>query len=420
MNFGHDVNNGKKAKQAIDRDTHNIIYGYAPVNNDLIDLKISAYHTEQMSTHMKPVSGNGKGFDSIAETQGIKVRNTSSFDTQKLYHALTYGYEYFDARMRYTDVSKNIYNKDVERGKSSSVYLEDDIRLADLHIIPGIRWDHYQYQTVNKQNEPFDRNYARFSKAFGLKYELEASTTLFANYTELFRGPLGKEIGVGLRNHNDNLKATTGYNLEAGLKGNYPDVFAENDGLSVSGKVFQTNYKNLATTLEETELHNIPKARLEGFELSAVYKLDNWTLRTGYAKVNNKTVKGNELFDRGSEFTPSVGDSITVGGSYLFDKTDIELGWSSRFVLSKNSKSKVKNSKTKEYETAGIHKTGYGVSDIYISWAPKSGVFKNAELQLGIDNIFDKRYNEHSYYLKSYQGQEEKGRNYKATISYKF
>ncbi|MDC9598430.1 TonB-dependent receptor domain-containing protein [Xenorhabdus anantnagensis] len=413
LNFGQDVNKGKKAKYAIDRDTHNITYGYTSVDNDLIDLKVSAYHTEQTSTHMKPVSGNGKGFDSVVETQGIKARNTSSFDTANVFHAVTYGYEYFDTRMRYTDVDENSYNKELEKADASSFYLEDDIQIADFHVIPGIRWDHYKYHTTNKNNESFDRTYARVSKALGLKYELGVSTTLFANYTELFRGPLGKEL-MGLSDHGNNLVEATGYNLETGLAGSYSNIFTDNDSLIVSGKVFQTNFKNLSTTLAKSELHNIPKARLEGFELATGYKLDNWSLKATYAKANNKIVNGNALFNKGTEFMPSVGDSMTVGASYLFDQTDIELGWNSRFILSKNSKGTNKNN------IVGIHKSGYGVSNMYISWAPKTGVFKNTELLFGIDNLFDKRYNEHSYYLKQYQGQEEKGRTYKATVSYKF
>ncbi|MBD2797436.1 TonB-dependent receptor [Xenorhabdus sp. 18] len=427
LNFGNDVlptiNNGQKAKYAIDRDTYNVIYGYAPVDNDLIDLKTSAYHTKQTSTHMKPANGNGKGFDSIAETQGVKIRNTSSFDTQNLAHALTYGYEYFDTRMAYTDVSENARDKEVEKGNASSVYLEDDIQFADFHVIPGVRWDHYKYHSFNKRNESFERTYARISKALGLKYELGASTTLFANYTELFRGPLGKEIAMGRTGHSNNLKATTGYNLETGVAGSYPSVFAENDTLAVSGKVFQTNFKNLSTTLAKSELHNIPKSRLEGFELATGYKLDNLSLKATYAKVNNKIIQGNAplniAFTRGLEFEPSVGDSLTVGGSYLFDKTDIELGWNTRFIMSKNSKGKDRNDK-KEEIIVDVHKSGYSVSDMYISWEPKTGVFKNTELLLGIDNVFDKRYNEHSYYLGTTQGQEERGRTYKATISYKF
>ncbi|WP_233420580.1 TonB-dependent receptor domain-containing protein [Xenorhabdus nematophila] len=302
----------------------------------------------------------------------------------------------------------------METGKSSSVYLEDDIQLANFHVIPGVRWDHYQYNTINKNNEPFERTYAHFSKALGLKYELGASTTLFANYTELFRGPLGKEIGLGPSNHNANLKATTGYNLETGAAGTYSDVFAENDSFTVIGKVFQTNFKNLATTLAERSLNNIPKSRLEGFELSTKYQLDNLSLRATYAKANNKILTGSALFDTRREFTPTIGDVFTIGGSYLFDKTDIELGWNSRFVRATDAKG------TDNGEIVNVHKSGYGVSDVYISWAPKSGSWKNTEIQLGIDNIFDKRYNEQSYYLNVYKGQEEKGRAYKATLSYKF
>ncbi|CCW30928.1 TonB-dependent receptor [Xenorhabdus nematophila] len=414
LNFGPDINKGKKAKYASERDGYNIVYRYVPVDNDLIDLKISAYHTEQNFNHMREVDGPGKGFDSIVETQGIRARNVSSFDTQKLSHVLTYGYEYFDTRMAYTDEEENIYKKVVETGKSSSVYLEDDIQLANFHVIPGVRWDHYQYNTINKNNEPFERTYAHFSKALGLKYELGASTTLFANYTELFRGPLGKEIGLGPSNHNANLKATTGYNLETGAAGTYSDVFAENDSFTVIGKVFQTNFKNLATTLAERSLNNIPKSRLEGFELSTKYQLDNLSLRATYAKANNKILTGSALFDTRREFTPTIGDVFTIGGSYLFDKTDIELGWNSRFVRATDAKG------TDNGEIVNVHKSGYGVSDVYISWAPKSGSWKNTEIQLGIDNIFDKRYNEQSYYLNVYKGQEEKGRAYKATLSYKF
>ncbi|CDL85147.1 TonB-dependent receptor domain-containing protein [Xenorhabdus szentirmaii] len=414
LNFGPDVNKGKKAKYASERDAYNISYRYVPVDNDLIDLKISAYHTEQSFTHMKEVNGPGKGFDSIVETQGIRARNVSRFDTQKLFHTLTYGYEYFDTRMAYTDEAENIRKKAVEAGKSSSIYLEDDIQLADFHIIPGVRWDHYQYNTINKKNEPFERTYSHFSKALGLKYELGASTTLFTNYTELFRGPLGKEIGMGPSNQNANLTATTGYNIETGAAGTYPNVFAENDSFTVIGKVFQTNFKNLATTLAKSELHNIPKSRLEGFELSTKYQLNNLSLRATYAKADNKILKGNELFDKRREFTPTIGDSFTIGGSYLFDKIDIELGWNSRFIRATDAKG------TDSGKIVTIHKPGYGISDAYISWAPKSGSWKNTEIQLGIDNIFDKRYNEQSYYLNTYKGQEEKGRAYKATISYKF
>ncbi|WP_416777163.1 TonB-dependent receptor domain-containing protein [Xenorhabdus budapestensis] len=414
LNFGSDINKGKKGKYVVERDAYNLTYRYVPVDNDFIDLKISAYHTEQNFNHMREVGGPGKGFDSIVETQGIRARNVSNFDTQKLSHVLTYGYEYFDTRMAYTDVSENVHKKAVETGKSSSVYLEDDIQIADFHFIPGVRWDHYKYNTINKNHEPFERTYARFSKALGLKYELGASTTLFANYTELFRGPLGKEIGLGPSNHNANLKTTTGYNLETGVAGTYPSIFAENDSFTVIGKVFQTNFKNLSTTLAKRELHNIPKSRLEGFELATKYKLDNWSLRATYAKANNKIMQGNELFDRRLEFTPTIGDSFTIGGSYLFDKTDIELGWNSRFVRSADAKG------TDSGRVVNVHKSGYSVSDMYISWVPKTGSFKNTEIQLGIDNIFDKRYNEQSYYLNIYKGQEEKGRTYKATISYKF
>ncbi|WP_233420573.1 TonB-dependent receptor plug domain-containing protein [Xenorhabdus nematophila] len=111
LNFGPDINKGKKAKYASERDGYNIVYRYVPVDNDLIDLKISAYHTEQNFNHMREVDGPGKGFDSIVETQGIRARNVSSFDTQKLSHVLTYGYEYFDTRMAYTDEEENIHKK---------------------------------------------------------------------------------------------------------------------------------------------------------------------------------------------------------------------------------------------------------------------------------------------------------------------
>jgi hemoglobin/transferrin/lactoferrin receptor protein len=419
-NFGPDVSKGKKAKYASERDAYTIAYRYVPVDNDLIDLKISAYHTEQDFTHMKEVNGPGRGFDSVVETQGIKARNVSKFDTYQLSHAVTYGYEYFDTRMKYSKAATNTHKKDVEAGKSSSVYLDDDIQLADFHIIPGVRWDHYQYNTVNTKREPFERTYVHVSKALGLKYELGTSTTLFANYTELFRGPLGKEVGMGEKNHNANLKATTGYNLETGMGGTYPSVFAENDNVTVIGKVFQTKFKNFATTLSESELHNIPKTQLEGFEFSAKYNLDNWSFKTTYAKANNKILQGNALFDKRREFTPTVGDSFTIGGSYLFDKTDIELGWNSRFVRSVKANGVEKDKKTKISEIVTINKAGYGVSDMYISWTPTSGSFKNTELLFGIDNIFDKRYDEQSYYLNTYKGQEEKGRSYKATISYKF
>ncbi len=425
LNFGVDINQGDKRKYEVDRDTYSIVYGFLPVDNDWVNLKVEAYSNKQISTHMKNLNGNG-GTDTIVKTQGIKLRNKSLFDMGNLNHTLTAGFEYYDSK---SSIDNNLYNNTtLEQGKSTALYLEDKIRFNKLTITPGIRWDHYKYDSFNGKylrggtilapgSAPYERSYSHVSKALGLKYDITPNFATFTNYTELFRGPSGKDLGIGYSENNQNLKATTGHNIEVGISSIGSDLLISGDGLSLTAKVFQTTYDDFVTVLSKRKLDNIPKARLRGGELSLGYQSGPWNANFSYSKVDNKIVDGNNDFIEGAEFEPSVGDTFILGLSYEFVKQSVELGWNTRLVKAKSSYG---------YDGKGalpvvnVHKQGYGVSDLYIAWAPKSNAWNGLDIVFGIDNIFNKKYNDQSYYLNTSQGQAEKGRNIKLTASYMF
>ncbi len=419
LNFGQDVNAGDQRKYEMDRETYSLSYGYTPVDNNLIDFKANVYSTQQTSTHQKSIDGSSGGTDTIVKTQGVKLRNESAFETGALAHRLIAGLEYYDSKASIDNASYN--HAQLERGKSTSLYLEDQIRIDNFTITPGIRWDRYRYDTINgklgRDMNAFDKTYTKFSKALGLRYDFTPNFAAFANYTELFRGPSGKDLGMGYSYNNNNLKATTGYNTEIGVTGSLSNLLANEDRFSATAKLFNTQYKDFVTVLAARKLDNIPKARLRGAELAMNYRYEGFKAHLGVSKVSNKITQGNDVFVEGAEFEPSIGDTYTLGVSYSFVDQSLELGWNSRFIRNKSSYG---------YDGRGampmvdVQKRGYGVSDIYVAWTPKTGTFKGADFVFGVDNVFNKQYNDHSYYLNTSKGQSEKGRNVKATVAYKF
>lgn len=411
INFGDDVNEGRLAKSKQLRDTYTITYSYVPIDNRLINMEVTAYDTKQTSTHMR--TNKTPGFDTTVKTQGVKANNSSEFETRVLDHTLTIGSEFLKSSMLYNDPDEHIYNSGVESYKSGAIYTEDSINIGNFTITPGIRYDFHKYNSYQKNNTEFNKSYVNFSKALSLQYELTENNTLYANYTELFKGASGKELGMGRSNNNLNIKSTKGTNIEGGIISTYRNIGSDNDMARFKINLYETKFNDFIAVQNRT-LTNIPKAKIQGIEAQIQYLNKNISSRLGYAKTTNKITKGGDDFSNGLPFVQTLGDSLTLDLEYNFLHSDISIGLSSELRLKNKSHVQSRSGTTE------IKKPSYFVSDAFIQWAPTEGALKNTSFNIGVDNIFDKYYTDHSYYLSSYQGQSERGRNYKLSVSYKF
>ena len=388
--IGDNPKDARKQYTQLRRKTYTIGYGYNPKENPWVNVKANAYSTETLVSSMGSPKSNVK-------TVGGTLSNESEFDLGMTHHTMLVGGEYY-----YTK-SMTPSRAFEARSTSTSVYVEDQIGIGNFVIIPGVRYDHYRADFT----ENFDRTYHRFSKALGLKYSLTDDLVLFANYTELFKGPDVGEIvmaSIGRLSYSSTLVATRGDNKEAGFTYAKDGIFGD-DAFSLTAKYFHTNYDNISKSLKSasgngSEYRNLGEVVLKGVEASAKYRYSNFTSAVTYARARSKQK------ETGYYAFPDTGDRYTLALNYYIPEAQVDLGWKTMLVREVYLPS--------DKETM---RDSYAVSDAYVSWSPKQ--IKGLELTFGVDNIFNKAYKDHS---TQYYGavDYEPGRNYKLSASYKF
>ncbi|MFC0322082.1 TonB-dependent receptor domain-containing protein [Gallibacterium melopsittaci] len=393
--IGDAPTNPDKAYAGIERNTYTLGYGYSPSDNPLINVKANAYTTDTTTGAM--------GADKAkVKTYGGTLSNKSELDLGSTHHTITVGGEYY-----HTISQKLDSTVDDAKLSNTSLYLEDQISFGALSVIPGIRYDYY----TAKLADDFDKNFSRVSKALGLKYALTDDFMVFANYTELFKGPDAGEIvlrGTNRLTYDKSLEATKGDNKEVGFSYVTDQLFAADDALTFTAKYFNTHYDNISQSIANPNgggsiYANLGKVVLQGVEASAKYSINNITAHITYARARSKQVENHNY----AAF-PDTGDRYTLGLSYQVPNAQVEMGWNTIWVRGIDLRSSA---------TSLVNKESYSVSNLYVTWSPAQ--LPDLELTAGIDNVFNKVYKDQStQYYSSVDN--ELGRNYKFTISYKF
>ncbi|OOF71515.1 TonB-dependent receptor domain-containing protein [Rodentibacter caecimuris] len=404
--------NHSRAYTELQRKTYTLSYGYKPNNNPLINVKANIYNTETQ------VSSMGRQQTNI-RTVGGTLSNSSDVNLGDTHHAILFGGEYFNTKSKALDNSPNSYEAKVD---STSLYVEDQISLGNLIITPGLRYDYHKARL----SPTFDKSYQRISKALGLKYFVTDELMLFANYTELFKGPDAGEVTLrGSRNYSPSLEAIRGDNKEAGFNFAKDNLFSNDDSFSITAKYFHTDYDNLNKNISLGNMsgyQTVGPVQLKGIEASAKYHYGNLTTGLSYARARSK-----QTSDIGSQIKgtsgyvafPDTGDRYTFHLSYFIPRQQVELGWNTMWVRGLNTYEELNvGSRRNPLWFAGYsYKQSYSVSNAYISWSPVQA--KGLEMTFGVDNIFNKAYKDQStqYYSSA---DLDPGRNYKLSIAYKF
>lgn len=409
--------------------------------NDYVNLETNAYYTDHSVKPYSPYKNpKDKGTDMHVgvKTYGGKILNKSKFDTGFINQTLVYGGEYYIAKS---------YNKKQsvapdDEAKSLSLFLEDQFRAGGFTLTPGIRYDHYELDTMGGELGKAGRaNYSwnEWSPGFSLDYQFDIGLGFYASWAKVFRGPDPVESirvtgeNVYKTTTNGDLDAETGDDYEFGAR--YRTEFAQNQSLSLSAKYFYDDYDNLIVEMAEprkTEFQrqNGGRAVVKGGEIVARYSVGNLSLGASYSKTKTTYKDPNNTAGYGRVLAYSdAGDKYTFNAEYFVPYIDTLFGYN----LIAFDKITTKNGAGKEFT-----KPGYAVSDIYATWTP-SKKYKGLEINLGIYNIFDKAYWSHSQRSagsmqcpKSAKGKcppnplepgpidWDPGRNIKASVSYKF
>lgn len=411
----------------IDGKRQTFVANYAWALSDVVNLETTAYYTK--STFVQDVSTRWGEYEASTESTGFDIRNTSKLGS----HTLTYGTE-----LRLDNVqSRYLADEDVwtywawsadigafeEEGTVFGLYVQDHWQAhEDLLISYGLRYDSYDLEQVTYDN---DTSSSAFSPNIGIEYKVSDNISLNVGHAYAMRG---KEIGDAFTLEINpssvslapDLKEETVTNTEAGL------VYS-NENLNLSATIYQTTIDDVIYDQLSggTYYENIGEWESKGVELRALYQLDALTLSATYstsdAEINGITVEGYEHVGLGN----SRGDSLNIGFDYIINDS-MDVGININHVASLNDIEVLQRAVELGWidSTQTIDKDGYTVVDAYFKWLPNDMLTVN----LGIQNLFDEHYRDHSSVgdyndisgWEGVAGVYEAGRDLRASITVRF
>ena len=388
----------------INNETYALGYEYKPHSNFELNSKIYHLTNESLSQGLRgttpmriATSGKTDGM-----TASIKQQLTQHHGDHALTHTLNYGVEGYkkSATLESSDIT--------EDATSVGVYLQDRIELGRFALTPGVRFDHYKPSERLSSDD-----YNQVSGALAGEFKLTPNHSLFASYTQLFNGPPLPETVYqsGQTFVNKDLEAETGANAELGISSRFRGVFDSQDSMSLTAKVFDTQYDNKIDRLTGIDCAtgntvtggqcasyiNAGETTVKGYELSAKYRLNNMRLNAGYAHAKSETEQGYQL-------NKDSGDQLNLGFNYdINDK--FSLGSAIRHV---------KGLTRRTSATAVADLPSFTTYDVFGSYRPSA--LPQLIVDAGVYNLTDAYYYEHV----SNTGDKAMGRNVKVALSYQF
>lgn len=411
-----DVDNTNREYDAhhdIRKSTATARYTFDSPDTDLVNLQATVYRDD---TDIKD-EGSNYDRESRADltTTGFDVFNTAEFETSWASHAFTFGTEYYhDAGEGRVNGEKQSQNPDATQDVVG-VYAQYSMKLFDqLTLTPGVRWDYYQ--TNPEGNEFDDRDDNRVSPKIGVNWQAFDWGSIYGSYSQGYRAPSIRELYItgthfaifGPFNNtfvpNPDLKPESTQTWEGGLRLNFDDVVMKGDALRFNAAYYNTQAKNFVdgdvvmdfgTFTFTTTPVNVPRAEIEGAEVSLAYDSDYFFFGGSYSRIRGE----NQTDDESLTSIPADKLMLSTGGHIpaldLSFGVNHEIAWAQDRV---------------EDETLAVD--GYYVMGLFASWAPDDGVLKGVRVDAGIENVLDTEYE------RFLALEEAPGRDYRLAISY--
>ena len=256
--------------------TWSTYYQYQPLDNRLIDMKLSYSESdtdqtdERDATAFFQAASGGRKMDTDYKDRIVELRNISRFETGALEHAVTSGVE-IRKHARNTDMWMPGATYDVPKynfghfqpyfmpkGKvdTNSVYLQDAITYGDFTLTPSVRYDHvrnrgeandapyYSSQDPAIGHDYSDRTYTGWSPRLSAFWKMTSDVAFFVDYSKTWRAPVLDEQyevqGLGSRTATSvdlDPERITGW--RAGNISHFSNVFADHDNVQIRTTLFR-------------------------------------------------------------------------------------------------------------------------------------------------------------------------------------
>lgn len=335
----------------------------------------------------------------------LDIQATSRVTTGAAEHLITWG---FDGDLTRTDfkrrdVTRNLALNTVTEARAggfnfanastrrADIYIQDKITLLGgaLEITPGLRYATYRMSpradadyAVVPGSAPVARSKEQLLKSLGSIYRFGNGWQVWGHYGEGFKMPTAEQLYVSNPAFpilpNPGLVPESVKSIEVGVR-------REFDRGMVGVTAFKADYTDFIAGLQAVSLPgggtgytslNLSSVKVHGVEVEGYYDLSDDLRLNGSAAWQ----RGTQVASPGAAQTPHTVAPLTgtLGLSWQVPGRPLTLDVVGTFA------SKVKRTAS----ATGYKPAGYGVVDVYARW----DVAENAVLNVGVKNLFDKRY----------------------------
>lgn len=416
------------------RETHTLRHRYRPRENGLIDIQSTVYANESgITLDDNPfTTATGDRTDWLTRSRGVDLRNTAIFATAGIRHALTTGVDYFhdrgvriDATQRWDETARNL-----------GIYLQDRVDFGRFRLSGGIRSDHYKTRYANGYSTSGHAASPNLSGEWDLLAGDGADLTLHAGYGESIRGgKLNQSAWLSkyflppnfttprpfTLGENGKLDPERGIQKQLGIKWHDHGVITTGDHAGLELTLFRTAIRDYqiipgeglgAAAITDRITNAAGDITTRGYEIRGHWGTQRLLLSASYSHSKSRDYENLPLDTTGdsARIGASVGDRLTLDAEWKA-RDDLRLGYTLSAVK-----------RLKDVRPGNPEKPGYAVHNLRLTWTPPGN--DQLTINVGIDNLFDKKYAEHTTVLSLLNGEPvaswESGRNVKLGVDWRF
>ena len=253
---------------------------------------------------------------------------------------------------------------------NKAIFVKAEKSFGNLDIESGLRYDYTDIETQRPNID--DKKFIALNGYIFGTYNINEQNKIFAGIGKSSRVPDARELYQQTASSNPNLDQTKNYEIDFGYEANIGN-------LNIKPKIFYSKLKDYI--YNSSKFENID-AKIYGADISGYYYFtDDFSFDFGLAYLKGQKDGNYSGNDKDLAEIPPLKANLALNYQYQQAKFKAEVIAVDRW--------KDFDESAKEQELAG-----YAVVNLKYS----QELFKNFELTLGVDNLFDKVYNSTNTY----------------------